>query len=206
MYAKTHKDGTAAAVLMSNDVHELESKTLELGEQIAEVGGTAEYAVEQINTLRAAMIGEIVMFGGVTPPAGWKLCNGASLSKTVYSALYAVIGDTWGSSGSHFNLPDLRGRAPIGAKQGTGLTNRTLGDMSIGSEDAIVPYHNHVAYRYTSSALGSGSTGARIYNPNGSSGDAQMTTSYAGTSGNAIGANMQPSAVVNFIIYAGGIE
>lgn len=151
--------------------------------------------------------GVIQMFVGSTPPWGWLICDGSSYLRTSYPKLFAALGGTsspWGLPDStHYNVPDLRGRAPIGAGTGSGLTARTLGTQNIGTEDAIVPYHRHASYKYTSNALGSGSTGARIYNPTGSSGDSTMYTSYAGTSGNATGANMQPSAVVNFIICTG---
>ena len=149
------------------------------------------------------LAGIIQMYGGSTIPTGWLECNGQSILRSSYPELFAAIGTTWGSVDStHFNLPDLRGRTPIGAGTGTGLTARTLGSQNIGTEDAIVPYHRHASYKYVSEKLGSGSTGARIYNPTGSTGDV-MYTGYAGTSGNATGANMQPSAVVKFIICTG---
>lgn len=68
-------------------------------------------------------------------PSGWLLCDGSAVSRTEYATLYAAIGDTWGAGdgSTTFNLPDLRGRAPIGAGTGSGLTARTLGD-SIGVE------------------------------------------------------------------------
>lgn len=227
MTALTHKDGTAAAVLMQNGLRETERQ---VNREIAN-------AVEQMRReMRAAMVGQIIMFGGTTPPDGWKLCNGAALSKTLYSDLYAVIGDTWGSSGSYFNLPDLRGRAPIGAGQGSGLTSRTLGTENIGVEDAIVPNHRHnvakitdgiessgghshdVQVRTVTDAVGSGSNYSRLSssgsnwvdnvartNSNGAHTHdlPQHYTDYEGET--ATGKNMQPSAVVNFIIYTGVI-
>ena len=150
--------------------------------------------------------GTIQMYGGDTPPIGWLMCNGDAISRTTYSALFDVIGTTYGNGNGSttFNLPDLRGRAPIGFGLGTAThaTGHALGSKG-GDEDAIIPYHNHKAYRYTSGKLGSGTVGARIYDPTGSNGDAVMYTDYAGTSGNAAGANMMPYAAVNFIIYAG---
>jgi microcystin-dependent protein len=55
-------------------------------------------------------VGTVVAYGGTTAPAGWKLCDGTSLSTTTYADLYAVIGYAYGGSGANFNLPDMRGR------------------------------------------------------------------------------------------------
>lgn len=56
--------------------------------------------------------------GGTTPPTGWALCDGAVLNTATSPALFAVIGYTYGGSGTSFNLPDLRGRFPYGATPG----------------------------------------------------------------------------------------
>ena len=73
-------------------------------------------------------VGEIRLFAGAYAPANWHLCDGSLLSINTYQALYSLIGTTYGGVGvSTFGLPDLRGRIPIGQGQGTGLTNRVLG-------------------------------------------------------------------------------
>jgi microcystin-dependent protein len=56
--------------------------------------------------------GTILPFGGVTAPAGWLLCDGSAVSRTVYANLYSAIGSVWGTGdgSSTFHLPDLRGR------------------------------------------------------------------------------------------------
>ena len=94
--------------------------------------------------------GVIQMFGGSTPPAGWLLCDGSAVSRTTYATLFAAIGTTWGAGdgSTTFNLPDLRGRAPIGAGTGSGLSARTLGQV-LGVQDAVVPYHRHTMGAHT---------------------------------------------------------
>lgn len=93
--------------------------------------------------------GMIIMTGGATP-AGYVLCDGASYDGTqsAYSALWAVIGTTYGGTGqSSFKVPDLRGRSPFGAGTGTGLSARSLGDK--GGEErhtltiSEMPAHTH---------------------------------------------------------------
>lgn len=80
--------------------------------------------------------GEISMYGGMTAPAGWLDCDGIAVSRTTYAALFTAIGTTYGigDGSTTFNLPDLRGRSPLGAGQGVGLTNRMLGE--VGGEEA----------------------------------------------------------------------
>jgi microcystin-dependent protein len=53
-------------------------------------------------------------FAGSSAPSGWLLCDGTGVSTTTYADLFAVIGYTYGGSGSLFALPDLRGRVPVG--------------------------------------------------------------------------------------------
>lgn len=93
--------------------------------------------------------GEIRMLAFGVTPSGWLVCDGSLISKTVYAALYAVVGDRWGVSGGSFNLPDLRSRVPIGTGQGSGLTLRFIGDYG-GEENhqldvSELPSHTHVA-------------------------------------------------------------
>lgn len=76
-------------------------------------------------------------------------CDGSAISRTDYADLFEVIGTTYGAGdgATTFNLPDFRGRVPIGTGQGTGLTDRTLG-ATVGAEThqlttAQMPQHNH---------------------------------------------------------------
>jgi microcystin-dependent protein len=83
-------------------------------------------------------------------PRGYALANGAILSISTNSALFAVLGATYGGDGrSTFALPDLRGRSPVGVGQGAGLTNVAWGQRR-GSEKQLLslaqmPAHSHTA-------------------------------------------------------------
>ena len=93
---------------------------------------------------------------GVSEPPGWKLCNGQSLGKTAYAALYTALGGAsspWGQDTSTFRVPDLRGRTVIGAGTGAGLTTRTFG--TTGGEE------NHLLTWDESGVNGNGSTGVQ---------------------------------------------
>ena len=68
-------------------------------------------------------IASITPYAGDTAPDGWQLCDGTAVSRTTYSELFEIIGTTFGpgNGSTTFDLPDLRGRFPIGAKTGLGL-------------------------------------------------------------------------------------
>ena len=74
-----------------------------------------------------AIIGEIRLFAGTFAPAGWLICDGRPVHFALYQNLFSVIGWTFGGSDEVFNLPDLRGRVPVHAGSGTGLTTRKVG-------------------------------------------------------------------------------
>ncbi len=65
--------------------------------------------------------GTVTMFAGASAPADWLLCDGSAVSRTTYSALFAVTSTTFGigDGSTTFNLPDLRSRIPVGAGTGT---------------------------------------------------------------------------------------
>ena len=94
-------------------------------------------------------VGVISAFAGSTAPIGYLLCDGSAVSRTTYSALYAIIGTTFGTGNGSttFNLPDLRSKMIVGVGQGSGLTNRTLASTGgIESKTLSIsemPSHNH---------------------------------------------------------------
>ncbi len=76
-------------------------------------------------------VSEIMLFAGNFAPYGWVACQGQLLSIDENSALFALIGTTYGGDGATtFGVPDFRGRIPIGAGQGPGLSNRVVGEQS----------------------------------------------------------------------------
>lgn len=91
-------------------------------------------------------VGTVLCYAGNTPPDGFLECNGASVSRLKYRALFHKIGTTYGSdSDSTFKLPDLRGEFVRGWDHGRGVdAGRALGSFQ---EDAFKShYHNFYAY------------------------------------------------------------
>lgn len=93
-------------------------------------------------------IGQITMFGGNFAPRGWAFCDGQLLSIAQNTALFSLLGTTYGGNGmSNFALPDLQGRAPMHPGQGPGLSLHDLGETG-GSESVSliqseIPSHSH---------------------------------------------------------------
>ena len=93
-------------------------------------------------------IGQIMMFGGNFAPRGWALCDGQLLPIASNSALFSILGTTYGGDGrTTFGLPDLRGRFAMHAGNGPGLTPRSLGAKGGAEKHTMtvqeMPSHNH---------------------------------------------------------------
>jgi microcystin-dependent protein len=106
-------------------------------------------------------VGSIIDYAGTSAPTGWLLCYGQAVSRTTYSALFAIIDEIYGEgdNSTTFNLPDLRGRVTAGqddmggssANRLTGVTGSVNGDTlaAAGGEEehliteAELPEHSH---------------------------------------------------------------
>lgn len=93
-------------------------------------------------------VGEIRMFAGNFAPRGWAFCDGQLLAVSQNDALFSLLGTIYGGDGrTTFGLPDLRGRIPIHAGHGPGLSERRLGAK--GGEEKVtltvnqLPSHGH---------------------------------------------------------------
>lgn len=171
-------------------------------------------------------LGEIRMIGSNYAPAGWAFCNGQLMAISQNSALFALLGTTYGGNGTTtFALPDLRGRVPMGFGNGPGLTPRVLGEIE-GTENVTLlstnlPAHTHLVSLSSPATTslgtlmepGPGAIPAASnqrnaqYAPSASA-NTQLPVS-AGNTGSA-GNNspvsvMQPSLAMNFIIALQGI-
>ena len=94
--------------------------------------------------------GEIKMYGGSSAPSGWLLCQGQAISRTTYSALYAVIGTIYGvgNGSTTFNVPDLQDKFPIGTS-GTKALGSTGGVASKALTVTELPSHTHTQNAHT---------------------------------------------------------
>jgi microcystin-dependent protein len=105
-------------------------------------------------------IGTIQTFAFPFNPNGWQQCNGQTLAISQFSALFALIGTTYGGNGTTtFQLPNLQGRFPLCQGNGSGLTPRVIGEAS-GTESQTLlmsnmPQHSHVLNATTAAATAS---------------------------------------------------
>ena len=104
-------------------------------------------------------IGIVKLFAGDFAPKGWLFCQGQILPIAQYTAVFSLLGTTYGGNGTTtFALPDLRSRVPVGTGQGTGLSNYQRGQMggveSVTLNQFEMPEHIHVAQVKVSANLG----------------------------------------------------
>ncbi|MFL6659257.1 MAG: phage tail protein [Massilia sp.] len=163
-------------------------------------------------------VGEIRMFGGNFPPAGWEFCDGQLLPISENDVLFQLIGTTYGGDGQNtFALPDLRGRVPL--HMGTSSENVTyqIGEMagveSVTLTTAQMPNHSHQllassnavspAYTASNGVLGK-TTGTNLYALAGSP-TAMMANRVSSAGGSQPHTNMAPYLGINYIISLYGI-
>ena len=167
-----------------------------------------------INAMMGALVptGTVLNYAGAAAPTGFLLCDGASYLRASYANLFTAISTTFGSAdGTHFNVPDMRGRTAIGAGTGTGggsagtglptggtaLTARVLGAWKGEETHALITAelaaHTHTYDKYITygGALPSAGTS--------NSGSLSSTASGSNGSGTAH-ENMQPVMTLNYII------
>ena len=170
-----------------------------------------------------APTGSLTMWAGAvaSPPTGWLACNGANVSRTTYSALFAVIGTSYGvgDNSTTFGLPDLLNRFPVGAGDTYAIA------ATGGSANAIVVSHNHTAtststvtdpthsHTWASAVAAGGGTGTADSRQSGTGTPATVTTTSSATgisvatsttvasSGSSgTNANLPPYIAVGYII------
>jgi microcystin-dependent protein len=166
-------------------------------------------------------VAEVRIFTGNFAPTGWALCNGQLMPISQNTALFSLLGTTYGGDGkSTFALPDLQGSAPMQAGQGPGLSLRDLGETSGEQTETLLqtemPAHSHSAQGSTGSnqttpvnnawASGAKLGGGNLYFPSTPASNVQMNpfaTSISG--GNLPHNNMMPYLGLTFIIALQGI-
>ena len=167
-------------------------------------------------------LSEIRIFTGNFAPKGWALCDGQLMSISQNTALFSLLGTTYGGNGtSNFALPNLQGMAPLGAGQGSGLSRRDLGE--IGGEPAVtlltteMPVHTHTVKALdgagdTTNVVGTtwakateGRVAENLYAAPGTSPPTMNPSAVSVAGGNQPHNNMPPYLTLNFIIALQGV-
>jgi microcystin-dependent protein len=172
------------------------------------------------------LLGNVKMVGFNFPPVGYLRCDGSLQSIAQNSALFALLGTTYGGNGqTTFAMPDLRGRMPIHQGTGPGLSTYVMGQQA-GAETVTLlstqlPTHTHALTQSVSNPCQGGAGNTK--NPTGNyyaadsgteaystTATATMSTISASSTVSAVGGNqphenMPPYLCVNFVIAAEGI-
>jgi len=113
-------------------------------------------------------IGQILLVGFNFAPIGWAFCDGSILSIQQNTALFSLLGTTYGGNGTtNFALPDLRGRVAVGQGNGPGLPPVPLGEIggtvNVTLNQAQLPQHTHLVAPPASNAAGTSSSPANAF-------------------------------------------
>lgn len=179
--------------------------------------------------VNAFVPGDIKCHGRNALPAGWLWCDGTAVSRTTYAALFAAIGTAFGAGdgATTFNVPDLRGRVPLGKDNmggvaanrvtagGSGINGATLG--AVGGAEVVtlsvaqIPSHTHATdsqgnHSHTYNQAGTANLGFQpgsaftMNAPAATSVDGAHTHTAQPTGGGGAHNNMVPVQVVHYII------
>lgn len=164
-------------------------------------------------------VAEIRMFGFNFAPTGWALCNGQLLPLSQNTALFSLLGTTYGGNGkSNFALPDLQGATPMQPGQGQGLSLRDLGEIGGSSTVTLlqteIPFHTHTMMAAAdigdqnspapTRVLTVSNNGA-IYAPGNSTPAMMSVQALAPAGGSLPHNNLMPYLVLNFCIALQGV-
>lgn len=176
--------------------------------------------------MSSPFLAEIKLFGGNFAPRGYALCNGQLLAISQNTALFSLLGTTYGGDGrSTFGLPDFRGRVPIEPRQGPGLSLYNLGQVGGAISETMslgeLPAHTHTPLCLSASPnpaplpspsgnvwaiAGSRRVATNLYKASPPATTANMNSGAVGlTGGGQPHNNLQPFLTVTFIIALQGI-
>ena len=147
------------------------------------------------------LAGVVLPYAGSSAPTGFLLCDGSAVSRTTYSRLFTIISTQYGvgDGSTTFNLPDLKGRIPVG-KDGGQTEFDVLGETGGAKTHTLtvneMPSHSHDFY-YNNGAAGGTNYGQKV-NPNNT--PTTDTTSIGSKGGGLAHNNLQPYITLNYII------
>lgn len=164
-------------------------------------------------------VGEIRMFAGNFAPRGWAFCDGQLLAVSQNDALFSLLGTIYGGDGrTTFGLPDLRGRVPVHAGSGPGLSPRGLGAKAGSEKETLtvnqMPSHNHEGVGVTESFANStqpsegvlaSNTTEKTYTKSTSSAANMSAAAVSSVGGSRSHSNLMPFLCINYIIALFGI-
>lgn len=168
-------------------------------------------------------LAEIRIFPFYFAPTGWAFCNGQLLSISQSTALFSLLGTTYGGNGiSNFGLPNLQGNSPMSPGQGPGLSLHDLGETggtnTVSLLASEMPVHSHSVNCIDGGRVGgqvgqpgnailvkTGGTPANAYTSSATLNQNMAANMVASVGGNQPHNNMMPYLTLNFCIALQGI-
>ena len=181
------------------------------------IAGVLFSGVPTVNAGIEPFLGEVQWFAGTFAPRGWAFCDGQLLQISQFSALFSILGTTYGGDGrTTFGLPEVRGRTIIHQGQGPGLSSRRLGDKAGTESETLtaneMPNHTHTLRASGGSATAVAPAGnvlaspgrTRLYDSSGANTNMNVEA-ITSTGGSQPHNNMQPYNTLSCIIALQGI-
>lgn len=163
-------------------------------------------------------VGEVRMFAGNFAPRGWAFCDGQLLAVSQNDALFSLLGTIYGGDGrTTFGLPDIRGRIPLHAGSGPGLSPRRLGAKSGAEKETLtvnqLPSHSHSLTGNSADASQTNPSNNALAKSNPAAGMYTTSSATVSLSSNAVSSiggsrshtNLMPFVCINYIIALFGI-
>lgn len=177
-------------------------------------GVSRSYLLQVLSDIAATPPGSVIPYAAATPPTGWLLCDGSAVSQTTFANLFEVIGTTYDDTpgAGNFNLPDLRGRLPVGLDNMGATSANILTDAQadvlggvLGGEthtliEAELPLHTHqYDDQYVAAVTGGSLSGPTVVNATSDFVEETGRTTTS-TGSDSPHANVQPSMALTYLI------
>jgi microcystin-dependent protein len=180
-------------------------------------GATTAFVQTAVSSIVTTLTGTIQMWPTTSAPSGYLLCDGTAVSRSTYSALYALIGTTFGSGdgSTTFNLPNYTDRMPIGkgsiaasigATGGAATTTLSSSNLPAHTHSASVTDPGHFHYSYGNGAPNGGGAGSCLTSGGGSgpqqtqSANTNISVAIGSTGSGTAATTISPYLGINFII------
>lgn len=183
---------------------ESEESVVTVNDELRKTNENIKDNAADISAINSVPAGSMTIWTTDTAPTGWLLCYGQAISRTTYATLFAVVSTTYGvgNGSTTFNVPDMRGRLPLGQDDMGGSSANVVTEAEAdslggteGDEDGVAAHTHPITEQMYSEA---GATTDHIADGGNSAGATLSITT--DSTGDATAGNMPPYITLNYII------